>query len=113
MDDPALAEAGQELDGAREGPAVGQDLPVDLAVAALKDLGLGIGQAATDLARDRAGEQPTAHPDPSMDPPTVDRMAGFEQRPLPSEDVGVDGVDEGPVEIEDQGAHLASIAVGP
>ena len=113
MDDPALAQAREELDRAWEGPPIGQDLAEDLAVAALERLGLGLGQVATDLARDRAGEQPTAHPDASMDPPAVDRMAGLEQRPLPGEDMGVDRVDEGPVEVEDQGAHLASIAVGP
>jgi hypothetical protein len=48
-----------------------------------------------------------------MDPPAVDRMAAFEQRPLPGEDMGVDGVDEGAIEVEDQGAHLASIAAKP
>ena len=59
---------------------------------------------------DRAGEQTAAHPDASMDPPAIDRMAAFEQRPLPGEDMGVDRVDEGPVEIEDEGAHpLASM----
>jgi hypothetical protein len=113
VDDPALAQARQDLDGAGERPPHRQDLAEDLAVAALESLCLSLGQVAPDLARDRAGEQPTAHPDPSMDPPAVDRMAAFEQRPLPGEDMGVDGVDEGAIEVEDQGAHLASIAAKP
>ena len=69
-----------------------------------------VRQAPPDLAGDGAGEEPAAHADPAMDPPAVDRVAGLEQRPLPGEDVGVDGVDERAVEVEDQCLHGQRIA---
>ena len=95
----------EKLDGAGERPPIGQDLAEDLAVTPLERLGLVVGQAPPDLARDRAGEQAAAHPDPAVDPPAIDRMAGLGQRALPGEHVRVDGVHEGPVEIEDEGTH--------
>ena len=110
---PPARRRGEKLDGAGERPPIGQDLAEDLAVTALERFGLGVGQVPPDLARDRAGEQAATHPDPTVDPPAIDRMAGLRQRPLPGEHMGVDGVHEGPIEIEDEGAHLASIAVAP
>jgi hypothetical protein len=80
--------------------------PVTLREA--RDIGLLSDSGQGDPRRDRG-----VRGDPPMDPPAVDRMAAFEQRSLPGEDMGVDGIDEGPVEVEDQGAHLASIGVAP
>jgi hypothetical protein len=40
-----------------------------------------------------------------MNPPTVDRHPDLGEGALPREDVCVDGVDERPVEIEDQRSH--------
>ena len=78
---------------------------IDLAVTMLQRVGLIAFELATDLARDRAGEQPAAHANPAVHAPAVDRHAGFRQRLLPGKHVRVDGVDEGSVEIKDQCAH--------
>ena len=74
---------------------------------------LGLAQRPPDLAGDRPSEEPAAHPDPAVNPPAVDRVAGFDERPLPGEDVGVDRVDEGPVEIEDESAHVRQHGTRP
>jgi hypothetical protein len=88
-------------------PAAGEDLAEDLAVPALERLGLVVAELPADLAGDRPGEEPAAHPDTAVDPPAVDRRPEIEERPLPREDVRVDGVDQRPIEIEDQCAHAA------
>ena len=110
MHDPAPVECGQQLDRAGQRPPFGQDLAEDLAVPALQQDRLVIGQAAADLTGDGPREQSAAHADPAMDPPAVDRVARLEQRALPGEDVRVDGVDEGPVQVEDQRSHGGSMA---
>ena len=101
----AGAEVGEQVACARQRPAVGQQLAEQLAVEVLDLLGLGVRQLAADLARDRAREQAAAHPDPAVDAPPVDRHVEPGERPLPREDVRVDGVDERAVEVEDQRRH--------
>ena len=59
------------------------------------------------LTPDRAREEPAAHPDPAVDAPAVDGHVAFLERLLPREHVRVDGVHEGPVEVEDQRRHRA------
>jgi hypothetical protein len=46
-----------------------------------------------------------AHPDPAVNPPAVDRQAELGERALPGEDVHIDRVDEGAVEVEDECAQ--------
>jgi hypothetical protein len=111
MDDPVLPKRGQQLDRSRQRPSLGQDLLEDLAMPALEYGGLLVGQAAADLARNGPREQPAAHPDAPVDPPPIDRMTALEQRALPGEDVRVDGVHEGPVEVEDQCTHGSPVCV--
>ena len=72
------------------------------AVARLDRLRLLSRELPPHLARDRAREQPAAHPDPAVDPPAVDRHPLLRERPLPREHMRVDRVDERSVEIEDQ-----------
>ena len=71
-----------------------------------------VGEVVADLAADRAREQPAAHPDLAVDAPAVDRQTVLLEGLLPREDVRVDGVHEGSVEVEDQSRHQACHASG-
>lgn len=93
---PVTPERNQQLDGSGQRTPLGQDLAEDLAVPALDGRGLLVGQAAPDLASDGPREETATHPDAPVDTPAVDRMTGFEERPLPGEHVGVDRIHEGP-----------------
>jgi hypothetical protein len=73
VDDPFSPEVGEQLDRSGERTSLRQDLAVDLPVAALDRLDLGRRKRSTDLARRGAREKPAAHPDPTVDPPAVDR----------------------------------------
>ena len=99
---PRAPQVGEQLDRAGKRAALGQQLPEDPRVAGLERVGLLGREVPADLARDGAGEEPAAHPDPPVDPPAVDRHPLLRQRALPGEHVRVDGVDERAVEIEDQ-----------
>lgn len=99
------AQPREQLHGARQRPAARQQRPEDLAVAVLQEPRLLRGELVPHLARHGAGEEPPAHADPAVDPPPVDGHAGLFQGELPGEDVGVHGVDQRSVEVEDEGAH--------
>jgi hypothetical protein len=100
--DPLPAEVGQQLHRAGERPSLGQDLAVELAVAALDRLGLLVGEGTPDLTCRGPGEEAAAHADAAVDPPAVDRESDFGERSLPGEHVRVDGVDERAVQVEDE-----------
>ena len=104
---PDSRRCAQQLDGAGQRPPLGQQLAEQLAVAALERSACSSARASAQLAGDRAREQPAAHADAAVDAPAVDRHAGLGERPLPGEDVGVDGVDERAVEVEDQRSHVS------
>src|SRR5712671_5324157 len=110
MDDVVVAQPGEQLDGAGQRRSCRQDRAEDLAVASLDRFRLVVGEVTTGRPGDCAGEKAAAHPDPAVDLPALDRPAGLPERLLPGKDVAVDGVDEGPVEIEDEGAHPRSLA---
>ena len=107
MRDAALAQLREDLLGAGQRAAlVEREQLAEQAVVDLLQLGrLLVAELVADLAADRAREQPAAHPDLAVDAPAVDRHPGLVQGLLPGEDVGVDGVDEGAVEVEDQRRH--------
>ena len=105
MRDFRFAQAAEQRDCAGQRSPIGKQLAEQLAVPALQGLGLRRRQVVADLARHRAGEQAPAHPDAAVDAPAVDRHAGFVERLLPGEDVGVDRVDQRSVEIEDERPH--------
>ena len=70
------------------------------------------GSSARPISRAMARvNKPSAHPDPAVHAPAVDRHARLRQRLLPGEDVRVHGVDQRPVEIEDQCAHATSVVL--
>jgi len=52
------------------------------------------------LTLERADEQPTAHPDPAVDAPHGQRYPALCQCGLPGTNVLVNGIDEGPVQVE-------------
>jgi hypothetical protein len=62
----------------------------ELAVTGLDRLDLGGRQRHAQLASHRSCKDATAHANPSMDPPAVDRQVCLGQRALPCEYVGVD-----------------------
>ena len=71
----------------------------------LDPAGVVVAQRLSDLAGDGAGEETAAHPDAAVDLPALDRKPGLRERALPGEDVGVDGVYERSIEIENECAH--------
>ena len=100
----------QQLDRAGQRPPLGQQLAVQLAVARLDLLDLVVTQRPADFARDRPREQPAAHANAPMDPPALQRQPGLGQRPLPGEDVRIDGVDQRAIEVEDQrSSHVVNL----
>jgi hypothetical protein len=105
IDNTTLAKLREQLDRARKRSALRQQLAEQLAVPLLHRLDLGVVERTAGLASDRAGEQAAAHADPPVDPPAVDGDARLGERLLPGEHVGVDGVDERSVEIEDHRCH--------
>ena len=85
----------------------GSELAEQPVVDALQLLRLLVAQLVADLAADGAREQAAAHPDLAVDAPAVDGHPALLQGLLPREDVGVDGVDERAVEVEDECRHVA------
>ena len=75
-------------------------------------------QPAARLAHGRVDEQAAAHPDSPVDPPDRQIDARVRHHLLPAQDVLVNGIDQGPVEVEQQGGpgldltHLFSIVTG-
>jgi hypothetical protein len=108
MDYARRAKVPQEVHRARQGSGLGKEFAEELPVAPLEDPGLLWGDIASELPGGGAGEQPAAHPDPAVDLPPVYAHTRLGEGSLPSEDVGVDGVYQRPVEVEDQGAHRPS-----
>jgi hypothetical protein len=107
--DPCVPQLRQQLARARQRASFRQDLEEDLRMPALEDLELLAGQRPADLARHHACEQSSTHPDPAVDAPGVDHESRFRERTLPREDMRVDGVDERPIQIEDQRPHAGRL----
>src|SRR5439155_21635896 len=98
-------EESEQLDGAGQRAAFREEAAKQLTVPTLDDLGLVRRDLAADPACDAAREQAAAHADTTVDAPAVDGETGFGESALPGEDVRVDGVDQRPVEIENQRLH--------
>src|ERR687887_1056307 len=104
-----VAQLGEQLARARQRTALRQDLAEELAVASLDRASLVVAERAPQLARERAREQAAAHADAPVDAPAVDGHVALGERSLPGEDVGVDGVDERAVEVEDERGHARTL----
>jgi hypothetical protein len=102
----ALSEVAQHVDRARQRPPLGQELTEQLAVPALQRLRLLQRELTPDLAGCGPREQAAAHPHTAVDAPAVDRQPFLRERALPREDMRVNGVDEGSVEVEDERRHV-------
>ena len=111
MGDALRAQEREQLHGAGQRPPLRQQLAEQDAVTLLDRLCLLVGQWTAGLAGDGSREQAAAHPDAPVDAPALDREADLGQGALPGEHVGVDGVDERPVEIE-AGRTLLSVLRG-
>ena len=100
----------EQLDRAGQRASLRQQLAVQLTVAGLDLLDLVVAQWPADLARHGPGEQPPAHANAPMDPPTFQRQPGFRQGPLPGEDMRIDGIDQRAIQVEDQcSCHVANL----
>src|SRR5204862_1709317 len=96
--DLLVAQPAQELGRAWQGASLRQKLAEQFTVPCLDPLRIAIAERPPDLARDGTSEEAAAHPDPSVDLPSVDGQPSFGEGTLPGEDVRVDRVDERPVE---------------
>jgi hypothetical protein len=61
------------------------------------------GEGAAGFASEGVDEETTAHADAAVDAPDGEGHAGFLKSVAPGEDVLIDAVDEGAVEIEEEG----------
>lgn len=99
-------------------PDVGEPGLVGAAIRLLELARLLGCQPAARLAHGRVDEQAAAHPDSTVDPPDRQIDTRVRQHLLPGQDVLVNGIDKGPVEVEQQGGpgldltHLFSIVTG-
>jgi len=98
-------EPAQQLAGAGQRTANGKERFVDLAVSPLHSRLLVGRQRPPDLASEGAGGEAAAHADATVDEPAGDFQADFGERLLESQNVGVDGIHQGAVEVEYEGAH--------
>jgi hypothetical protein len=108
--DASRVQLPEQVASARQRATPRQQLAEDLAVTGLDRAGLILGDRAPEFARDGAREEPAAHADAAVDAPAVDRHVALRERSLPSEHVGVDGVDERAVEVEDQRGHARTVS---
>src|SRR4051812_47012139 len=102
MKNAGLAKELQELDRAGQRGWSWQELPIGVPVAPLEPLGLLASKLASEFPGHGAREQAAAHADAAVDAPPVDLHLGFAERPLPGEDMSINGVHERSVEIKDE-----------
>jgi hypothetical protein len=101
--DPSRGELGEQLTRAGQGPH-GVPAPGErLGVGQIQRLDLVGGQRAARFAQQGRDEQAAAHADAPVQLPHRQFHADRGQRLLPGQNVLVDAVDEGAVEIEEQG----------
>src|SRR5688572_14981822 len=97
----------EQFPSAGERPTLGQQLAKQRAVTPLDRLCFGVRKSSTRLAGNGPREQAAAHPDASVDAPAIDWQPGLGKRALPGKYMGIDGVDQRSVEVEDQRLHSA------
>ena len=95
----------QKLDGTRQRPSLRRELHEEFTVTTLKRFRFFRRELASDLACDCPCEQSAAHPDPAVNPPSVDRHPGFFKCLLPREHMRINRVDERSVEVKYQCVH--------
>ena len=79
---------------------------------AVDRLGLVCGQCAPRITLGVPDDKFPARPDAAVQPEAVRGHADFRNRPLPGQHVGVDGIDQRPVQVEKQGTHVRSLFAG-
>ena len=78
-----------------------RQFPKQLFVSMLQRLSLGRRNLATKFPSHRSSEKAATHTDATMNAPTIDSHTCLCQGALPRKDMGVDGIYQSPVEIED------------
>src|SRR4029078_1225633 len=68
---------------------------------------------ASDLVRGRFRQQAPAHADEPVHFPALDLESALLEHLVPRLDVAGEGVDQGPIQVEDHGAHLFRIPDNP
>jgi hypothetical protein len=95
----------QQIHRSRQRPPKGQELLKDFSMTPLKRQYFCCAEVSAQFACDCPGEKAAAHTNPSMDEPAWNGHARFRECLLPSKNVGVDRIDERPVQIKDECAH--------
>jgi hypothetical protein len=93
----------EQRDRASQGTDAREPSVQFLGVTPLHPLGTGSVDRASGLTGESLDEEAAAHADPAVDPPHGDLDLLLLQRLVPGENVLVDAVDEGAVNIEEQG----------
>jgi hypothetical protein len=83
------------------------ELAEEFGVPAVDRRGFRGREGAPGVALGVADDEDTTRTDVAVQPKTVHGDARLRERLLPGEHVGVDGVHEGPVEVEEQGAGVS------
>jgi len=105
MRDPGFAQKPQQSRSSGKRRAPGHQRAKNLPVPQLERAQLFLFDRVPQLPGHGAGEQAAAHSNLAVDAPGLDLHVLLDESLLPSEDVGVDRIDEGPIEIENQSAH--------
>ena len=100
---PARVRYVEQLARAGQRPHLRHQTGVRLRVVLLEPGGLLAGYRQARLAQERVHEQAAAHPDAAVDAPDGERDPLALQRLAPGEHVLVDAVDQGAVEVEEEG----------
>jgi hypothetical protein len=104
-----ISQSAQELHSSGQGSALWQELAKQLPMPLLQSLRLIRCDFAADLFGHSASEQAPTHSDAPVNAPPIDGQSGFRQRSLPGEDVGINGINESSIEIENQRRHRPKI----
>ncbi len=107
----ASRRAPEHFDGGRQRPWVRHDLLEEFAVPAVNGLYLLRRQLATGLALGEADNETPARPDVAVEPVTGHAHTHLAEGALPGEHVGVDGIDERAVQVEDSAACITVAAL--
>jgi hypothetical protein len=93
----------QQRTGAGQWPHLGQVTAEALAVSPLQLRGPLRVELASGLAQQRVDEETAAHSDPAVDPPHGELYAEALEGLPPGEDVLVDAVHQGAIQVEKKG----------
>src|SRR5262249_32528007 len=109
---PSVAQGAEHFDGAGQWPGAWHKLAEDFSVPPVDGLRLARRQWATGLALGVADDERPARPDVAVQPVTVHGHPRLAECALPGEHVGVNGIYERAIQVEEQRVHGASLPRG-